>query len=216
MPTTALLVLAALVVTVVVAWWWRTWTAGRSSAAAATISYVATARHMGMAGDCAPVGVIEPSGARIAFAEGQRLRVLPIAGGLSEPVAAADGQIRHLAWMAATGELLIEDAGASRRWWIVTPGRTKKRPLWDGRALMAVQAVSEADAAFMRDSQVPIDMSAFATPVTQAAWRTRPSRRSTSAATWCSPPRFPTASRPSPSTASAGPRSSRSISPPRR
>lgn len=35
--------------------------------------------------------------------------------------------------------------------------------------------VNDADAAFMRDSQVPIAMSAFATPVTQAAWRTRPS-----------------------------------------
>ena len=35
--------------------------------------------------------------------------------------------------------------------------------------------VSDADAAFMRDSQVPIALSAFATPVTQAAWRTRPS-----------------------------------------
>lgn len=35
--------------------------------------------------------------------------------------------------------------------------------------------VSDADAAFMADSQVPIDMSVFATPVTQAAWRTRPS-----------------------------------------
>lgn len=35
--------------------------------------------------------------------------------------------------------------------------------------------VSDADAAFMRDSQVPIAMSAFATPLTQAAWRTRPS-----------------------------------------
>lgn len=34
---------------------------------------------------------------------------------------------------------------------------------------------TDADAAFMRDSQVPIAMSAFATPVTQAAWRTRPS-----------------------------------------
>lgn len=34
---------------------------------------------------------------------------------------------------------------------------------------------SEADAAFLRDSQVPIDMSVFATPVTQAAWRERPS-----------------------------------------
>ena len=35
--------------------------------------------------------------------------------------------------------------------------------------------VGDADVAFMRDSQVPIAMSSFATPVTQAAWRTRPS-----------------------------------------
>ena len=35
--------------------------------------------------------------------------------------------------------------------------------------------VNDADAAFMRDSQVPIAMSVFGTPVTQAAWRTRPS-----------------------------------------
>lgn len=35
--------------------------------------------------------------------------------------------------------------------------------------------VGDADAAFMRDSQVPIAMSVFGTPVTQAAWRTRPS-----------------------------------------
>lgn len=35
--------------------------------------------------------------------------------------------------------------------------------------------LSDAEAAFMRDSQVPIALSAFATPVTQAAWRTRPS-----------------------------------------
>lgn len=35
--------------------------------------------------------------------------------------------------------------------------------------------LNDADVAFMRDSQVPIAMSSFATPVTQAAWRTRPS-----------------------------------------
>jgi pimeloyl-ACP methyl ester carboxylesterase len=34
---------------------------------------------------------------------------------------------------------------------------------------------SDADAAFMRDSQVPIAMSAFGTKLTQAAWRGRPS-----------------------------------------
>lgn len=34
---------------------------------------------------------------------------------------------------------------------------------------------SDADAAFMRDSQVPIAMSAFAARLTNAAWRTKPS-----------------------------------------
>jgi len=34
---------------------------------------------------------------------------------------------------------------------------------------------SDADAAFLRDSQVPINMSVFGTRLTQAAWRTKPS-----------------------------------------
>ena len=34
---------------------------------------------------------------------------------------------------------------------------------------------SDEDAAFLRDSQVPINMSAFAVPVENAAWRTKPS-----------------------------------------
>ena len=33
---------------------------------------------------------------------------------------------------------------------------------------------SDADAAFLRDSQVPISMAVFATPVTNAAWRDKP------------------------------------------
>jgi pimeloyl-ACP methyl ester carboxylesterase len=35
--------------------------------------------------------------------------------------------------------------------------------------------LNDADAAFLRDSQVPIDMSAFATKLQNAAWRTKPS-----------------------------------------
>lgn len=34
---------------------------------------------------------------------------------------------------------------------------------------------TDADAAFLRDSQVPINMSAFGTTLTQAAWRSKPS-----------------------------------------
>ena len=36
--------------------------------------------------------------------------------------------------------------------------------------------VSDTEAAFLRDSQVPINMSAFEGRLTNAAWRTRPSR----------------------------------------
>lgn len=35
--------------------------------------------------------------------------------------------------------------------------------------------LSDADAQFLHDSQVPVKMSAFGTPVTQAAWRDKPS-----------------------------------------
>ncbi|NKM22862.1 alpha/beta fold hydrolase [Rhizobium laguerreae] len=35
--------------------------------------------------------------------------------------------------------------------------------------------VSDADVAFMRDSQIPINMSVFGTKLTNAAWRTKPS-----------------------------------------
>jgi pimeloyl-ACP methyl ester carboxylesterase len=37
------------------------------------------------------------------------------------------------------------------------------------------QDASDADVAFMRDSQVPINLSAFATKLTNAAWRSKPS-----------------------------------------
>lgn len=35
--------------------------------------------------------------------------------------------------------------------------------------------LDDAEAAFLRDSQVPVDMAVFAQPVTDAAWRSRPS-----------------------------------------
>lgn len=35
--------------------------------------------------------------------------------------------------------------------------------------------LSDAEAAFLRDAQVPIDMSVFATPLQHAAWRDTPS-----------------------------------------
>lgn len=35
--------------------------------------------------------------------------------------------------------------------------------------------LGDAGATFMRDSQVPIDLSVFTTPLTRAAWRSKPS-----------------------------------------
>ncbi|WP_225770033.1 alpha/beta fold hydrolase [Inquilinus sp. Marseille-Q2685] len=42
------------------------------------------------------------------------------------------------------------------------------------KAAFAADA-SDSDAAFLRDSQVPINMSVFATPISEAAWRSKPS-----------------------------------------
>jgi pimeloyl-ACP methyl ester carboxylesterase len=42
-------------------------------------------------------------------------------------------------------------------------------------SLSSTEHVSDADAAFMRDSQVPIDMAVFETKIKSAAWRTKPS-----------------------------------------
>src|SRR5690606_14538130 len=35
--------------------------------------------------------------------------------------------------------------------------------------------LDDAEAAFLRDTQVPINMAVFATPVSEAAWRSKPS-----------------------------------------
>src|SRR5690606_519037 len=42
------------------------------------------------------------------------------------------------------------------------------------KAAFAADA-SDSDAAFLRDSQVPINMSVFTTPISEAAWRSKPS-----------------------------------------
>ncbi|WP_228884681.1 alpha/beta fold hydrolase [Stenotrophomonas rhizophila] len=65
---------------------------------------------------------------------------------------------------APTPEFVIETA--SDGFGIISPARFKAGFAHD---------TTDADAAFLRDSQVPINMSAFGTTVTQAAWRTKPS-----------------------------------------
>lgn len=65
---------------------------------------------------------------------------------------------------APTPEFVIETG--SDGYGFISPGKFKSGFAHD---------TSDADAAFLRDSQVPINMAAFNTPVTHAAWRTRPS-----------------------------------------
>ena len=60
-------------------------------------------------------------------------------------------------------EFVIEPQGWFR---IVSPAKFKAGFAHD---------VSDADAAFMRDAQVPINMSVFGTKLENAAWRTKPS-----------------------------------------
>jgi len=65
---------------------------------------------------------------------------------------------------AATPEFVI-DVGEDG-YGFINPGKFKAGFAAD---------TSDADAAFLRDSQVPINMAVFATPVTNAAWRDKPS-----------------------------------------
>jgi len=64
---------------------------------------------------------------------------------------------------AATPEFVIETQGG---FGYLSPAKFKAGFAHDA---------SDADAAFLRDSQVPINMSAFESRLTNAAWRTRPS-----------------------------------------
>lgn len=126
------LVLVALLAVFALALWWRTQPV-EVPEESLHLAFVAAASQLGVVGYRDPVGAIESSGARLAYSEGRRLRIVPVDGGASQQTAEAEGQIRHVAWIGATGEVLVEDTGSPRRWWIFTPDSTRKRPLWEGR-----------------------------------------------------------------------------------
>lgn len=126
------------------AFWWR----GSTSPAADEmphLTYVATAHQLGVVGYRDPVGVIDPSGSHIAYTEGRRLRVAPVQGGMSLVTPEAEGQIRHLAWMGTTGEVIVDGIEAGKRWWVFTPGIGRKRPLWEGREAFEATSASPED-----------------------------------------------------------------------
>lgn len=77
---------------------------------------------------------------------------------------AGETTAQQYAGFAPTPEFVIETA--SDGYGVVSPAAFKAGFAHDA---------SDADAAFLRDSQVPIKMSVFAAKLTNAAWRTKPS-----------------------------------------
>src|SRR6186997_2084910 len=76
------------------------WTRSESPAPADPIqlSYVATARQLGVVGYRDPAGAISPDGKRFAYSEGRFIRVMPIGGGAPITLPPADQQVRYLEW----------------------------------------------------------------------------------------------------------------------
>lgn len=98
------------------------------------LTYITTARQLGIVGYRDPVGVISPDATRLAYTEGRHVRVLPIGGGVPQTLPPGDGQIRHLVW-ADNDTLIAEDTGAATRWWSydLAAGVVARQALWDGK-----------------------------------------------------------------------------------
>jgi Tol biopolymer transport system component len=100
------------------------------------LSFVTTARQLGVVGYRDPAGAISPDGTRIAYAEGRFIRVVPLAGGAPMTLAPGEGQVRYLAW--ASNDLIVaEDATPKARWWTYRVNAADRSPLWDGKDITA-------------------------------------------------------------------------------
>ena len=100
------------------------------------LSYVATARQLGVVGYRDPVGAISPDGRNLAYAEGRFIRVVPVAGGAPATLAPGVGQIRYLTW-SSNDTIVAEDATPTARWWTYRIGTTDRQPLWRGTSIDA-------------------------------------------------------------------------------
>jgi Tol biopolymer transport system component len=119
------------------------WARSRPALDPPRLSYVTTAHQLGVVGYRDPVGGISADGTRFAYAEGRRLFEVAVGGGAVMEIAAAEGQIRHLAPRGSAGDWIFEDGDASQRWWIAS-ARAPKRPLF--------RAHAEVEGAVTRDS----------------------------------------------------------------
>jgi pimeloyl-ACP methyl ester carboxylesterase len=114
--------------------------------------------------------------------DGQAILVGHSWGGTVITEAGVDPKVAGLVYVSA----LSPDAGettAAQYEGFVTPPEFVIETHGDGFGSLQAETfkagfaadTSDADAAFMRDSQVPIALSAFGTTLTQAAWRSKPS-----------------------------------------
>jgi Tol biopolymer transport system component len=104
-------------------------------------AYVTTAHQLGVVGYRDPVGALSLDGERFAYTEGRRLFEQFTTGGVRTELAAAVGQIRHIAPFGATREWIFEDGATSPRWWAVSSGE-QKRPLFGARTEVATASGS--------------------------------------------------------------------------
>ena len=103
-------------------------------------------------------------------------------GGTVITEAGADAQVAGLVYVAAFAPDAGESTGDQLAAIPAPPGFVIE-PQADGFGFINLEKfksgfagdIGDADAAFLRDAQVPIAMSAFGDKVTQAAWRTKPS-----------------------------------------
>ena len=93
------------------------------------LSYITTAHQLGVVGYRDPIGAISPDGTLVAYTEGRFIRVVATGGGAPLTLAPGEGQVRYLAWKG-NNEIVAEDPTADGRWWIYSPSRPERRPLW--------------------------------------------------------------------------------------
>jgi Tol biopolymer transport system component len=100
------------------------------------LTYITTARQLGVVGYRDPAGAISPDATRFAYAEGRFIRVVPVGGGSPITLAAGEGQIRYLAWSDAD-TVVAEDATPTARWWTYRVGAPDRAPLWGAKEIAA-------------------------------------------------------------------------------
>jgi Tol biopolymer transport system component len=106
------LILFGIVIAAVVALLWAR-PAPQPAAETPRLSFITTARQLGVVGYRDPAGAISPDGKRFAYTEGRFIRIIPIGGGSPITMPPAEGQVRHLAWTSNDTVAAVPRAPAS-------------------------------------------------------------------------------------------------------